>query len=93
MSSRQLTMLKDLVLLLRLDEGFDLEEQVRRLVSTYAEADELIKEYWQQIEHEGREDISYSALRDPELYERLSADARRFIRQEVERHGADSALQ
>lgn len=96
MSSRQLTMLKDLVLLLRLDEGFDPEEHVRALVSTYDQADELIKEYWQQIEHEGREDISHGARNDPEMYAHLSPEARRFVDQEdivswMEQHEGEAA--
>ena len=85
MSSKQLTMLMDLVLLLSLLESSietEPEQYVRSLVSTYDEADELIREYWQQIEHAGREDISHDARHTPEVYERLSPNARRFVDQE-----------
>lgn len=81
MSDAQLSFLMDLVLLLDQDEP-DPEAHVRRIVATYDEADEMIKELWQQIEHAGREDISFDARNNPDVYGRLSPRGRAFVDQE-----------
>lgn len=81
MSGKQLTMLTDLVLLTDPDEP-DPEGWVRRNARTWAEADQLIKDMWQGIEHTGRDDASYDARRDPDVYSRLSPRGRAFVDQE-----------
>lgn len=81
MSDAQLSFLMDLVLLLEHDEP-DPEGWVRRNVTTYDEADEMIQDLWQQIEHTGRDDIAYQARREPVVYSRLSPRGRAFVDQE-----------
>lgn len=81
MSDAQRSFLIDLVLLLDHDET-DPEGHVRRMVSSYDEADGMIQDLWQQIEHKGREDVSYDARRNPAVYERLSRRGRAFVDQE-----------
>ena len=81
MSEHQLSFLMDLVMLLDHDET-DPEGHVRRMVISYDEADEMIQDLWQQIEHTGREDVSYAARRDPEVYSRLSVRGKAFVNQE-----------
>jgi hypothetical protein len=81
MSGKQMTMLVDLTLLLEPDEP-DPEGRVRRNATTWAEADELIKDQWQAIEHGGREDIAYAARQNPAVYDRLSPQGRAFVDQE-----------
>lgn len=82
MSHSQRTMLTDLVLLQGDDANEDAEGYVRGLVATYDEADELIKEYWQAIEHIGREAVAYTARRTPDVYQRLSPKGRAFVDRE-----------
>lgn len=81
MSDGQRTFLVDLVLLQGADADANAEEYVRGLVCSYDDADELIKEYWQAIEHIGREDVAYNAHQDPVLYARLSPRGRAFVDQ------------
>lgn len=80
-SDPQWQMLVDLVLLQDLDEN-DPETYLRQLVSTYDDADELIRQYWQEIEHRGRHDVAYTAHRVPGLYARLSPKGRAFVDRE-----------
>lgn len=80
-SQAQMTMLSDLVLMQDHDEP-NPESYVRDLVGTYDEADELIKEYWQIIEHIGRWDIARDAHRDSRFYYRLSSKGREFVDRE-----------
>lgn len=75
-------MLNDLVLLQGADADDDAESYIDRYVSTSDEADELIKEYWQNIEHIGREDAAYTARRTPGVYEGLSPKGRAFVDRE-----------
>lgn len=81
MSGAQLSFLMDLVMLLDHDET-DPEGHVRRMVTSYDEADGMIQDLWQQIEHAGRDDLSYDARRNPEVYRRLSPRGRAFVDQE-----------
>jgi hypothetical protein len=82
MSSAQRDFLVDLVLLQGTDADDNAEEYVRGLAATYEEADELIKEYWQSIEHVGRDAAAYLAKSDPALYARLSPRGRAFVDRE-----------
>lgn len=81
MSDAQLSFLTDLVLMLDHDDT-DPERYVRQVVRSYDEADEMIQDLWQQIEHTGREDIAYDARRNPDIYNRLSPRGRAFVDQE-----------
>lgn len=81
MSPGQLTMLMDLVLMQEHDET-DPEGYVRRLVSTYDEADHLIKDYWREVEHIGRANIASDAHEDPSVYARLSPKGQAFVDRE-----------
>lgn len=81
-SEPQWQMMIDLVLLQDLDET-DPRRYLEGMVTNYDEADELIKEYWQAIEHTGREDVAYTARRDPAVYARLSPRGRAFVDREA----------
>ncbi|WP_307224423.1 hypothetical protein [Microbacterium arborescens] len=79
MSDAQLQLLVDLVLMQDLERTVvDAERHVRSFVSSYGDADGLIKEYWQFIEHAGRGDVAYQA-RTSGVYDLLSDQGRAFV--------------
>lgn len=79
MSEAQRVFLLDIALLRGELSVVEAEDEVASLTCSYIEADELIAVQWSELEHDGRDAVAYQALRDTEVWDRLSGRGRAFV--------------